>query len=181
MLSDNLTALSTLRGAFIFASLIGLSVPVSASTAPAISIEIPRLQVAEYHRPYIAVWLSDASQQRIADIAVWYDVAMARDEGSKWLPDLRQWWRRSGRSLTLPVDGVSGATRPVGTHHIDMPQHILDQLEPGDYIVHIEAAREVGGREHLQLKFSVNTQGAFKINHSTLQGEHELGRVTLSL
>lgn len=181
MLSDYLTSPPTLLGAFIVAGFTGFSAPATASTAPAISIEIPRLQVAEYHRPYIAIWLSDARQQRIADIAVWYDVAMARDEGTKWLPDLRQWWRRSGRSLTLPVDGVSGATRPVGSHHIDLPQHLLNQLEPGDYIVHIEAAREVGGREHLQLRFSVDTQGAFNINHSTLQGEHELGRVTLSL
>lgn len=165
----------------LVACLSGVSLAASAQSPATLSIEIPRLQVAEYHRPYIAVWVSDHRQQRIADIAVWYDVAMARDEGTKWLPDLRQWWRRSGRSLTLPVDGVSGATRPVGNHHIEIPQQILDQLAAGDYIIHIEAAREVGGREHLQLAFTMDSEGAMYVEKPALQGEHELGRVTLSL
>ena len=32
----------------------------------------------------------------------------------QWLPDLRQWWRKSGRTLQVPVDGVTGPTRPAG-------------------------------------------------------------------
>lgn len=142
----------------------------------ALEINIPRLQVAEYHRPYLGIWISDTRQQRVADIGVWYDLSMANDEGHKWLPDLRQWWRRSGRSLDLPVDGVSGATRPPGLHTVDITPTTLAQLQPGDYILHVEAAREVGGREHLQLPFSwPATEGAFQ----SAQGQHELGLVRL--
>ena len=36
----------------------------------------------------------------------------------KWLADLRQWWRRSGRDQTFPIDGVTGPTKPVGTHQV---------------------------------------------------------------
>src|SRR5690606_33338341 len=82
-----------------------------------VSVEIPRLNVAEYHRPYVAVWLEGADQKVAANLAVWYQQRdTAEGHGTKWLPDLRQWWRRSGRALELPVDGVTGPTRPVGAH-----------------------------------------------------------------
>lgn len=92
-----------------------LSTPLMAADLQ-VSVEIPRLQVAEYHRPYVAIWLEKTDQSHVADLAVWYDVKMEDKEGEKWLKDLRQWWRRSGRSLQLPVDGVSAATRAVGSH-----------------------------------------------------------------
>lgn len=165
---------------------LGISWALGASQALAsqpttLSVEIPRLQVAEYHRPYVAIWLSDTRQQRVADVAVWYDVAMARDEGLKWLPDMRQWWRRSGRSLQMPVDGVSGATRPVGTHQVAIPDDLIASLAAGDYILHIEAAREVGGREHLQLPFAIDSQGRLQSDQLSIQGQHELGLITFNL
>ena len=41
-----------------------------------LSITIPKLSVAEYHRPYVAVWLE---KEGVAPrtIAVWYDVNKA--------------------------------------------------------------------------------------------------------
>src|SRR5690554_2648769 len=90
-----------------------LSIVASAQATPTLTfaIEIPRLAVAEYHRPYVAIWLADERHQAVANLNVWYDIGMANQEGETWLKDLRQWWRRSGRTLNLPVDGVSGATR----------------------------------------------------------------------
>lgn len=81
-----------------------------------LSVEIPRLDVAEYHRPYVAIWIEQADQSVAGDLAVWYDVAKKNNEGTEWLKDMRQWWRRSGRNQQFPVDGVSGATRPAGKH-----------------------------------------------------------------
>ena len=78
-----------------------------------LSVEIPQLPVAEYHRPYVAIWIEGADQNIAANLAVWYQV---RGDHTKWLPDLRQWWRRGGRDLKVPVDGLTGATRPVGQH-----------------------------------------------------------------
>ena len=73
----------------------------------ALDVELPKLNVAEYHRPYVAIWVEGADQKDVADLAVWYQVRdTAEGHGTKWLPDLRQWWRKSGRSLDLPIDGV---------------------------------------------------------------------------
>ena len=78
-----------------------------------LNVEIPNLPVAEYHRPYVAIWIEAPDQTIAANLAVWYQL---RGDHTKWLPDLRQWWRRGGRDLKVPVDGLTGATRPVGQH-----------------------------------------------------------------
>ncbi|MGH8498800.1 MAG: DUF2271 domain-containing protein, partial [Methylococcales bacterium] len=79
-----------------------------------VSVEIPALKVAEYHKPFVAIWVENADQSVAANLAVWYQTKAGKEPGTKWLPDLRQWWRRSGRDLTMPVDGISGATRAAG-------------------------------------------------------------------
>ncbi len=154
-----------------------------ASTAAAedmkLSIEIPRLDVAEYHKPYLAVWLASEDQTAIADLALWYDLKMADKEGEKWLKDMRQWWRRSGRSRTMPIDGVSGATRAPGVHQLaiaaDKPP--FSTLPHGRYLINVEAAREVGGRELLQIPI----EWPLKKSDAaiTASGESELGIVEL--
>lgn len=145
-----------------------------------INIEIPQIQVAEYHRPYVALWLADERQQAIANLGVWYDIALANQEGEKWLKDLRQWWRRSGRALSLPVDGVSGATRAPGNHQITFNNIVADgtklsDLPPGKYYLQIEAAREVGGREMLSFEIQLPLKEAVVVAQ---QGSTELGSVS---
>ena len=145
-----------------------------------VDVEIPRLQVAEYHRPYVALWLEEPDKRHVANLAVWYDLKLKDNEGEKWLKDMREWWRRSGRSLQMPVDGVSGATRAVGTHQLtfDDTKAPLKDLPAGDYRLVVEAAREVGGRELLRLPFTWPPQNAEK---QQAQGESELGSVTVQL
>ncbi|SDS32126.1 Hypothetical protein SAMN05216198_1688 [Halopseudomonas litoralis] len=144
-----------------------------------VSVEVPRLTVAEYHRPYVAIWIEN-TEGHVADLAVWYDLKLRDSEGEKWLKDMRQWWRRSGRSLELPVDGLSGATRAVGEHSLSFAgdHPALAALQPGDYQLLVEAAREVGGRELVRVPFSwpINEQ----IKHQGT-GETELGRISLTL
>ena len=161
-------------------ALCALATSLSVSAADLqIEVEIPRLDVAEYHRPYVALWI-EQDNQHIADLNVWYDLKMKDNEGEKWLKDLRQWWRRSGRSLEFPVDGVSGATRTVGTHAISFNSDstALQQLKAGDYELLVEATREVGGREILRIPFSwPPTQ---KVS-AKAQGSSELGTINLTL
>ena len=162
---------------------LGLAMPTLRSAAAeemTVSIEIPRLNVSEYHRPYIAVWIQDGKRKVASNLAVWYQMKTPEDEvGTKWLPDLRQWWRRSGRSLDMPIDGVSGATRPVGTHELEFTSKDkqLAQLKPGKYTLVVEASREVGGRELLEIPF---TWPAEKPVTDEVEGEEELGKVTLT-
>lgn len=152
--------------------------PVSAAELE-VEIEIPRLNVAEYHRPYVALWI-EQDNQHIADLNVWYDQKMNNNEGEKWLKDMRQWWRRSGRSLEFPVDGVSGATRAVGTHTVNFSSDsaALKPLKAGNYELLVEAAREVGGREILRIPFSWPAQTT---QAASVQGSNELGRITLTV
>ncbi|WCE04350.1 DUF2271 domain-containing protein [Pseudoxanthomonas sp. JBR18] len=146
-----------------------------------IKVEIPTLNVAEYHRPYVAVYVEGADGKAAADLAVWYQNKDTKEgHGTKWLPDLRQWWRKSGRALDLPVDGVTGPTRPAGVQTLDFasdaPQ--LKGLTPGQYSLVVEAAREVGGRELLKIPF---TWPATAAQAGKAQGKTELGTVSLAL
>ncbi|RUO23967.1 DUF2271 domain-containing protein [Aliidiomarina minuta] len=169
---------TSIISAALFSSLL-LPLATQASTMQ-VEVEIPRLNVAEYHRPYVAIWIADERQQRVTDLTVWYDIAMRNQEGEQWLKDLRQWWRRSGRTLDLPVDGLSGATRAPGTHSLTFTDADYDfsSLPEGDYQLVIEASREVGGRELLQIPFSWPLQQSFS---QSVQGENELGNITLSI
>jgi len=145
-----------------------------------VDIDIPKLDVASYHRPYVALWIEQPDHRVAADLAVWYELDNKNDEGTKWLKDLRQWWRRSGRNHSFPIDGVSGATKPVGNHLVTFEdgKAPLATLPAGQYNLVVEAARELGGRELLRLPF---TWPPSKNEQTTAQGEHELGVVTLDL
>lgn len=150
-----------------------IAAPLAAAPAPApagtVTITIPRLEVAEYHRPYVAIWLDGPAGART--LATWYDVKKGGNEpGTKWLADLRAWWRKGGRSMAMPADGISGATRAPGQYRVPLPA----DLKPGAYVLNVEAARETGGRELVSVPFtSPNPRGRSS-------GKTELGAVTVS-
>lgn len=154
-----------------------VAAPATAQTMT-VSVAIPRLSVAEYHRPYVAIWLEkEGTAPRT--LSVWYDVGMAKGEGTKWLRDIRQWWRVSGRTMRFPADGVSSATRAPGNQKISFTagKGPLGAIGAGNYTLVVEAAREVGGREILRLPFAWPPKpGAV----AKAQGNSELGAVSLS-
>lgn len=150
--------------------LLGSTVAAAPAMAGTVSVTIPRLNVAEYHRPYVAVWVEPAAGGPAQTIAVWYDIKKGGNEpGTKWLSDLRTWWRKGGRSLSLPANGVSGATRAPGTHVIPIPASI----KPGQYVLYVEAARETGGREIVSTPLTL--PGAARA-----AGSGELGAIVIS-
>lgn len=145
-----------------------IAAPASAGT---VTVTIPRLSVAEYHKPYVAVWVEPVGGGAPRTIAVWYDVKMLGNEpGTKWLSDLRTWWRKGGRSMAMPADGVSGATRGPGRYTIPLPRN----LRPGNYVLNVEAARETGGRELVTVPITVPS------GSGNATGRTELGAVTFS-
>lgn len=162
---------------FLLCTAIGMP---AISAELAVSVEVPALKVAEYHRPYIAIWIENEDQSVAANLAVWYQTKAGKEPGTKWLPELRQWWRRSGRELQMPVDGVSGATRSAGvqTLRFDNKKSLLAKLSPGNYQLVVEAVREEGGRELLKIPFSWPIKSKQKMK---AQGEYELGAIALEL
>ncbi len=164
----------------ISTALSGVLASSAFASDAAVKVDIPRLNVAEYHRPYVALWIENADGSKITNLAVWYDTKMRSNEGTKWLKDLRQWWRRTGRDLTMPADGLSSPTRAPGTHEVkfDSKDTPLSGLAAGEYQLIIEAAREVGGREVLKIPFQWPPKTPAT---AEAKGEHELGTVTLTL
>jgi hypothetical protein len=160
---------------------LALTAAASAVAAPAlgadltVSVEIPRQTVAAYHRPYVAVWIErpDATTA-VRTLAVWYEVS--NTDGGDWLKDMRTWWRRGGRALTLPADGVSSATKAPGRHAVTVPGTQLGGLAAGDYVLVVEAARELGGREAVRVPFRWGAANTARASGST-----ELGAVSVAV
>jgi len=165
----------------VFLSILGLSVTShAASNNLLVEVELPRMNVAEYHRPYVAMWLED-SNRKATQIALWYDLAMKEDEGKKWLKDIRQWWRRIGRKAEESFDGLTSATIGPGKHTISINLNAkeLKALPAGAYQLRIEASREVGGKEmvNIPIIWPINTTN-FPL---TASGKTELGNISLKL
>ena len=161
----------------LVAALLATTAGAAGAADLTLNVEIPNLPVAEYHRPYVAIWVEDGTQAIAAHLALWYQV---RGDHTKWLPDLRQWWRRGGRDVKVPVDGLTGATRPAGQHILkfDAATAPLSKLKPGRYELVVEAVREVGGREAVRIPFEWPIKAA---KRASAAGSKELGAVALSL
>jgi len=143
----------------------------------ALKIQLPRMDIAEYHKPYVAAWIEKASDQSFAgNVALWYDVNKRNNGGAKWLKDMRSWWRKSGHDAPA-VDGVTGATRTAGEHAINLlGTKAVAALAPRQYEVVVEAARENGGREVLRVPFDWPVR---KAQSARAQGQGELGTVAI--
>jgi hypothetical protein len=163
---------------------LALTLPMISSWAVgaemAVKFDIPQLNVAEYHRPYVAMWLEKGDNAFVSNLAVLYDVKKKDNAGTKWVKDMRTWWRKSGRELTLPLDGVSGATRAAGEQKMSFgpARTQFDKLPAGDYQLVIEAAREAGGRELVRVPFTLPLK---KTLTASAKGKEELGQVSLTI
>ena len=78
--------------------------------------------------------------------------------------------------MTLPADGVSGATRAPGTQTVRVPGARLADLQPGQYNIVVEAARELGGRESVRVPFRWGAP-----NTGQASGSNELGAVRVAV
>lgn len=174
-----------MRARLLFSSLCAAMslVPVTSAIAGEliVSVELPVLEVAEYHEPYVALWIENEKGES-TNLAVWYQLeerGQKSDKGEEWLKDMRQWWRRIGRDTEMPVDGVSGATRAPGKHTVTFTEGKapLGKLKNGNYILMVEAAREVGGREVVKVPF---TWPAKNTAEHSAKGSKELGEVKLT-
>ena len=149
----------------------GFTLTPAVAQASTVTVTIPQLSVAEYHKPYVAIWLEPAGGGQARTLALWYDVKKGGNEpGTKWLADLRAWWRKGGRSMSLPANGISGATRAPGQYRIPLPA----DLKPGQYVLSVEAARETGGRELVSVPLTVPAA------KGQASGSHELGSVAVT-
>jgi hypothetical protein len=183
----------------------GVVAGVASAAEMNISVELPKLEVAEYHRPYVAMWIEREDQSFVANFSLWYQQKRggggagapggARpaggaagagggdgggEGGTKWLNELRTWWRKNGREQTFPIDGVTGPTKPAGIQQMKFAgdKAPLASLAPGKYRLVVEAAREGGGREVVRVPFEWPAKSAQSL---TGKGSSELGTVALNV
>lgn len=148
--------------------LLSMATSVLADDKVLIEITIPDLDVNPYHKPYVAVWLETPQRQYVTTITLWAD-------DMEWYKDLRQWWRKAGRSKQS-VDGVTGATKKPGTHQIIWTGNDANgnRVPAGSYLLNVEASREEGGREFIKTQIIIDQQG-----HLSLAGKRELGQISI--
>ena len=148
-----------------------------------LDITIPDIKSSEYHRPYIAVWVEDGEGKLVEHLSLWYFIKGKADnpqEGLKYLKELRNWWRKGGRSLKLLPDAITGATRKPGKHTIDIKADDprLAKLKDGSYTLKVEAAREEGGTENVAIPFTLPIKDK---TEASAAGKSELGDFHLTL
>lgn len=171
-----------LAPALLPALIAGLFVNQSVAGEMHLKVTLPTINTAEYHRPYVAIWIEKPDQSVEKNLAVWYSQKKTDkgEQSDKWLKDLRQWWRKSGRDQAMPLDGVTGATRPVGEHKLSFIEgkSPLGTLAAGQYNLVVESAREKGGRELVRVPFAWPAQKAV---NAKATGQEEIADVVLEL
>ncbi len=117
-------------------------------------------------RPYVSVWLSQQGQ--------WQAQLVLLGEQQRWYAELRNWWRQAGSNTSHGFDQLAGATRKSGLHQFLWEARLADgrPLPAGDYTLHLEAAREGGGREQMKVPLHWPLQQPL-----LLQGQRELGQI----
>jgi thiamine biosynthesis lipoprotein len=135
-----------------------------------VDYEIPKIDATNYRRPYLAIWIATKDGNALNQLLVLGD-------SSRWLQELPLWWRRHGRRNESSISGIARPTRRAGSYSVDWNGRD-DQgkaVAPGDYVLHVEAAREHGAHETLELPFTLSNE-PFRAER---RGESEIGRVSL--
>lgn len=141
----------------------------------AIDFEIIAPNTGRYKRPYVAVWVEDASALPIRTLALW----VKNGKGKRWIPDLKRWYnneqsRKSQHGGDL-VSLISSPTRLPGKYSLvwDGVNDAGYTVAQGDYYVCVETAREHG--PYLLIRESLNL-GQETLS-MTFAGNNELGDV----
>ncbi|MBY6016471.1 DUF2271 domain-containing protein [Halomonas denitrificans] len=146
--------------------------PLPDSATLDVKLELPTLDVANYARPYVAIWLEDSNRDAVANLALW------TGNQTDWLKDIRRWWRQFGRYNAEHIDGYSSATRTAGVHSLkwDGTGNDGQRLQQGEYTLYVEVVREHGGRDLVRQRVTLG-KTAFAI---TTKPMAEVGAIELN-
>lgn len=124
------------------------------------------------HRPFAAIWVENESKQAVRNLALWYNK-------TKWVPDLRNWYRINGDSFKADkanYASVTGATRSPGKYTIkwDGKDDKGNFVPQGNYTILIESSKEHGTDEIIRQPMELK-KATKKI---TVPGNVEISNVT---
>lgn len=110
----------------------------------AITFEFNKIE-GNTHRPFAAIWVENEKKESVRNLALWYNK-------TKWIPDLKNWYRINGDSFKANKDNfssVTGATRNPGKYTIkwDGKDDKGKYVPQGKYTIMIETSKEHGTDE----------------------------------
>lgn len=145
----------------------------SAGTTLTLDYTLPEFSVADYNRPYVAIWISDTEQKPLKTL-------LLLGETERWARENTRWWRRVGRRNPELLDGVARPTRAPGAYQLqwDGKDDFGVALPPGPYLLHVEASRENGGSTYRELPFS---WGGTEVYEQETMPDGELGALHLRI
>ncbi len=97
------------------------------------------------HRPFAAMWVENDRKEPVRNLALWYNK-------TKWVPDLRNWYRINGDNFKADKTNyasVTGATRSPGKYTLkwDGKDDKGNFVPQGNYTIIIESSKEHGTDE----------------------------------
>lgn len=133
-----------------------------------VDYEIPQQESVNYRRPYLAIWIAGAGREPLRQL-------LLLGESERWMQEVRTWWRRAGRLDESAIDGFVRPTRRPGQYSLswDGRDDNGHGVAAGEYLLCIEAAREHGEREYLEVPVRVGSD-VFALQR---RGTTEIGRV----
>jgi len=104
-----------------------------------INFEVPRIQAANYERPYVAIWISDQNRRLIKTLLILGDEA-------RWRESNYVFWRRIERLDMAGIQALARTSRAPGRYDVvwDGTDNAGQRVEQGAYTLNIEASREHG-------------------------------------
>lgn len=136
-----------------------------------VNFVIPDLDVSNYERPYIAAWVADADRKLVR-------ILLLAGPEERWMEENYYWHRRFGRKSGSLTEALSEPTRKPGQYLVswDGLDHDGNPALSGDYVLHMEAAREHGEHQHESFEISLGTT-PFYLERA---GGDELGNIFVS-
>lgn len=137
----------------------------------AITFEFNKIE-GNSHRPFAAIWVENENKESVRNLALWFNK-------TKWVPDLRNWYRINGDSFKANKENfasVTGATRNPGKYTIkwDGKDDNGKYVPQGKYTIMIETSKEHGTDEIIrqQMEFKkvakkVTNSGNVEISNLT--------------
>lgn len=124
------------------------------------------------HRPFAAIWVENESKVAVRNLALWYNK-------TKWVPDLRNWYRINGDKFKEAKENyasVTGATRSPGKYTIkwDGKDDKGNYVPQGKYTIIIETSKEHGTDEIIRQPMELKKAA----KKTTAAGNVEISNVT---
>jgi hypothetical protein len=121
----------------------------------AVDFQIAQPNEGRYHRPYVAIWVEDASGNAVRTLTLWVNT---NGRGPRYIRELRSWFSAEQGGANL-ISTVSSATRLPGKYSVvwNGRDDSGRPVAQGNYRLLIEAAREHGSHQLIQQDLTLTT------------------------